>query len=55
MLKEINNEYKIVEMRLQIRVCLEDLSVEERIILKWAIISIMYWVTNRDYVTPYRF
>jgi len=37
----VNNEYEIVEIQPQIRVCLEDFRVEERIILKWVIISIM--------------
>ena len=44
---EINNKYKIVEMQPQIGACFEDLSTEGKTILKWAIISIMYWVTDR--------
>jgi len=43
--REISNEYEIVEIQPQIRVCLEDFSVEERIKLKWVIISIMCLVT----------
>jgi len=43
--KEINNKYEIVEMQPQVRVHLEDVSVEGRA-LKWPLISITYLVTE---------